>query len=96
MCKKIMGDIDFNRLSRNELYRLSTITVYAMRRLNRHLKRKESNMLDNKSTDYIDYNRLTRKELYQLCTTVVYAMRRLHKRLNEEEYTIKSKEQKLR
>jgi hypothetical protein len=44
MSKKIMGDIDFNRLSRNELYRVSTIVVYAIRRLNKRLTEEESKM----------------------------------------------------
>ena len=44
MSRKVMSDVDFNRLSRNELYRLSTLVVYAIRRLNKRLNEEEAKM----------------------------------------------------
>lgn len=77
--KKIMGDVDFKHLSRNELYSLCTNTMHAMERLNGRLLKEQRDLYRRR----IDYNCLTKEELYRLTTIVVYSLRRLLKRLDK-------------
>jgi len=87
--KKIC-DVDFRRLSRNELYSLCTLTMHAMERLIDRLTLEQQNIYRK----HFDYNRLTKEELYQLTTIFVYAMRRLLKRLDTQEVLIRNKKKK--